>query len=151
MQRRTLLTALGAAGLAAPVLTPQAGLAAAADPAAVIDAFHAALKRGDAAAAAALLEEDAMIFEQGGAEASKAEYVSGHLPGDIAYSAATQGEVTSRRSDVTAAVAVVMSQGRTTGEYDGKPVNRRTVETMVLKRVGDAWRIAHIHWSSRAG
>jgi len=128
----------------------QAAAASSTGPTAVIDAFHAALKRGDAEAAASLLTEDAMIFEQGGAEASKAEYVTGHLPGDIAYSAVTKDEVTSRRSEVTGSLAVVMSQGRTTGEYNGKPVDRRATETMVLKRTRGAWRIIHIHWSSRA-
>lgn len=120
-------------------------------PAAAIEAFHAALKAGDAAAAADLMAEEAVIFEQGGAETSKAEYVSGHLPGDIAYSATTVDETTSRRSQVTGSLAVVMSEGRTTGQYEGKPVNRRTTETMVLKRTRAGWRILHVHWSSRAG
>lgn len=145
MHRRTLLISLGLAGMAS-----QATAAAASGPVAVIEAFHAALKRGDAAAAAALLGENATIFEQGGAEASKAEYVTGHLPGDIAYSAVTKDEVTSRKSEVTGSLAVVMSQGRTTGEYNGKPVDRRTTETMVLKRTRSVWRIIHVHWSSRA-
>lgn len=145
MHRRMLLMSVGLAGIAG-----QAAAGSSTGPAAVIDAFHAALKRGDADAAASLLTEDAMIFEQGGAEASKAEYVTGHLPGDIAYSAVTKDEVTSRRSEVTGSLAVVMSQGRTTGEYNGKPVDRRTTETMVLKRTRGAWRIIHIHWSSRA-
>ena len=145
MHRRTLLLSLGLAGIAS-----QAVAATPAAPVAVIEAFHAALKRGDADAAASLLTEDAMIFEQGGAEASKAEYVTGHLPGDIAYSAVTKDEVTSRKSEVTGSLAVVMSQGRTTGEYNGKPVDRRTVETMVLKRTRAGWRIIHVHWSSRA-
>ncbi len=71
-------------------------------------------------------------------------------PGDIAYSAATKDEITSRRSEVTGSLAVVMSQGRTMGEYNGKPVDRRTTETMVLKRTRGSWRITHVHWSSRA-
>jgi len=144
MHRRTLLVSLGLAGLSS------AAVAAPPTAEATIDAFHAALKRGDADAAASLLTENAMIFEQGGAEASKAEYVSGHLPGDIAYSAATKDEVISRRSELAGSLAVVMSQGRTLGEYNGKPVDRRTAETMVLKRTRAGWRILHVHWSSRA-
>ncbi len=91
-----------------------------------------------------------MIYEQGGAEASKAEYVTGHLPGDIAYSAGMSDTITARRSEVSGAFALVMTQGRTTGTYSGKPVDRLTTETMVLKRVKGVWRIAHIHWSSHA-
>ena len=125
--------------------------AATASPVAVVEGFHASMGRGDADAVATLLLDDAVIYEQGGAEASKAEYVTGHLPGDIAYSAGMSDTIASRRSEVSGAFALVMTQGRTTGTHDGKPVDRLTTETMVLKRVGGVWRIAHIHWSSRAG
>lgn len=54
--------------------------------AAVVDAFHAALRRGDTRAAAALLSDDALIFETGGAERSKAEYAAHHLPADAEFS-----------------------------------------------------------------
>ena len=37
-----------------------------------VDAFHAALDRGDTRTAASLLADDALIFESGGAERSKA-------------------------------------------------------------------------------
>lgn len=46
-------------------------------------------------------------------------------------------------------LAWIASEGRTTGDYKGKTVDRLTAETMILTRVGDAWRIFHIHWSSR--
>lgn len=124
--------------------------AATSSPVAVVEGFHASMGRGDADAVATLLLDDAVIYEQGGAEASKAEYVTGHLPGDIAYSAGMSDTITARRSEVSGAFALVMTQGRTTGTYSGKPVDRLTTETMVLKRVKGVWRIAHIHWSSHA-
>lgn len=43
-----------------------------------------------------------------------------------------------------------MTQDRTTGTHDGKPVARLTTEAMMPKRVGGEWRIIHVHWSSRA-
>lgn len=140
---------------AAPVLTVAASgrtpaEAAATPPVAVVDGFHASLGRGDADAVATLLTDDAVIYEQGGAETSKAEYVTGHLPGDIAYSAGMTDTIAGRRSEVGGAFALVMTQGRATGTHDGKPVDRLTTETMVLKRVKGVWRISHIHWSSRA-
>jgi ketosteroid isomerase-like protein len=58
--------------------------------------------------------------------------------------------VTSRRSTVEGGVAWVLTQGRTKGSYDGKTVDRLTTETMVVKKAKAGWRIAHIHWSSRA-
>ena len=40
----------------------------------VVNAFHAALKRGDATAALNLMAEDVVIFESGGVERNRAEY-----------------------------------------------------------------------------
>lgn len=139
----------------APVHTAAAiaaapAIAAASTPLAVVEQFHAAMKRGDAQAVAALMTDDAVIYEQGWVEVSKAEYVTGHLPGDIAYSAGMTDQVVSRRVSTSGAFAVVMTQSRTTGTYEGKPVDREGTETMVLKRVKGAWLITHIHWSSHA-
>jgi uncharacterized protein (TIGR02246 family) len=117
---------------------------------AVVEQFHAAMKRGDAQAVAALMADDAVIYEQGWVEVSKDEYVTGHLPGDIAYSVGMTDQVTSRRISTSGSFAVVMTHGRTTGTYEGKPVDRGTTETMVLKRTKGVWLITHIHWSSHA-
>lgn len=46
-----------------------------------VDSFHAALARGDTAAAAAAFSNDALIYEHGGAERSKAEYAGHPLAG----------------------------------------------------------------------
>jgi ketosteroid isomerase-like protein len=125
--------------------------APAAAPEAVVGAFHAALRTGDATAAARQLDESAVIFEQGGAERTKAQYVAAHLPADIAYAAATQDEAVRRTAAAAGDLAYVLTEGRTTGAYNGKAVNRITTETMVLRRFEDGWRIVHIHWSSGAG
>lgn len=126
-------------------LAPAAGEAAAA-----VDAFHAALRTGDREAALALLAEDALIFESGGAERSRAEYASHHLESDAAFAAATEAALTRRSGDASGDVAWVTSEGRTTGAFNGRPVDRLTAETMLLRRHPDGWRIHHIHWSSRA-
>ena len=55
----------------------------------VVNAFHAALKRGDATAALNLMAEDVVIFESGGVERHRAEYATHHLKSDAAFSAAT--------------------------------------------------------------
>jgi ketosteroid isomerase-like protein len=116
--------------------------------AAIVDAFHAALRRGDTTAAAALLWNDALIFEQGSAERSKAEYVAKHLPADAAFSKAVRYEMTRRAGHSDGTLAWIASEGRTRGAYKGNPVDRITMETMVLRRMGSTWRIAHIHWSA---
>lgn len=117
---------------------------------AAVDAFHAALGSGDADAVLALLSEDVLVLEEGGAERSRDEYAGHHLPADMTFAAATTAEVTRRAARVEGDVAWVLTEGRTTGAFNGRPVNRLTAETMILHRDGDAWRIRHIHWSSRA-
>jgi ketosteroid isomerase-like protein len=117
---------------------------------AVVDAFHAALGSGNAEAVLLLLTEDVMILEEGGAERSREEYAGHHLPADMAYAAATGSEVTRRSAWIEGDIAWVLSEGRTSGQFNGRGVNRLTAETMILQRHADGWRIRHIHWSSRA-
>ena len=119
-------------------------------PAAVVDAFHAALARGDEAAAGALIADDALIFEEGGAERSKAEYQERHLPADAEFSKAVRFTATRRGAEAAGPLALVTTEGRTSGSFRGKPVDRVTAETMVLRRDAKGWRIVHIHWSSAA-
>src|SRR5690349_10541119 len=74
-----------------PALAPEAVEAAAA-----VDRFHAALRQGDETATLALLADDALVFEAGGAERSKAEYAAEHLGADIAFSQAVAPRLTRR-------------------------------------------------------
>jgi ketosteroid isomerase-like protein len=118
--------------------------------AAVVDAFHHALQRGDIKTALGLLSNDALIFEAGGVERGRAEYASHHLAADAAFSQAVPSRITRRAGEAVGNVAWIASEGRTTGTYKGKSVDQRTVETMVLRRTAAGWKIAHIHWSSAA-
>lgn len=148
----TLLTATAAQAHPAAPGAP-AALAASQAPAEatkVIDAFHAALRRGDTAAAAALLTDAVLIFEAGGAERSKAEYASAHLPGDAAFAQAVGSELSRRSGGASGDLAWAASEGRTRGRFRDRDVDRITTETMVLRRQAGAWRIVHVHWSSRA-
>lgn len=124
--------------------------AEAADAAATVDAFHAALKAGDTTAALTFLAPEVMVFEQGGAERSRDEYASHHLGSDAAFAAASEATVARRSGWADGEIAWITSEGRTTGQFNGRAVDRLTTETMVLKRRPDGWRIHHIHWSSRA-
>ena len=80
--------------LAAALAAPAPGHAQTADSVAVlaaVDAYHTALESGDTAAVRSLLTDDAIIQEGGGIE-TRAEYVSHHLPADMAFAAAVPGE-----------------------------------------------------------
>ena len=126
-----------------PSLSPSARA-----PSAVVDAFHAALRRGDGRAAASLLADDALIFEAGEAERTKAEYAAHHLSADAEFSQSVSSSVTRRVGHSEGTLAWVASEGRTTGNYKGKSLDLLTTETMILRQVGGTWRIIHVHWSS---
>lgn len=157
MKRLILAAALAVS--ASVIVTPDGAVSSASAPApdeaarpaiAVVDAFHAALRSGDAEAVLALLTEDVVVLEEGGAERSRAEYAGHHMPADMAFAAATTAEVTRRMARVEGDVAWVLTEGRTTGTFNGRAVDRRTAETMILHRQAAGWRIRHIHWSSRS-
>lgn len=114
-----------------------------------VDAFHAALAKGDGMQAAALLADDALIYESGYVERSKAEYASHHADADAAYAAAVPSKLTNRSGVADGDLAWIASESRTTGRYKDKAVDRVTTETMLLRKTADGWRIVHIHWSSR--
>lgn len=158
--RYGVLGLLAALALAAPgaMAHPTAHDAPAAVPATkadagaakVVDAFHAALDGGDTAAAAAFLADAVLVFEAGGAERSKTEYAGHHLPADAVFAKAVGSELTRRSGGVSGNLAWVASEGQTRGRYNDRDINRITTETMILQRVSGAWKIVHVHWSSRA-
>lgn len=114
----------------------------------VIHAYHAALQAADTAAALGLLADDLLVAESGGLE-TREEYVSHHLPGDMAFAGAVSREPLSLHVTVAGDVAWAVSSSRTTGTYRDRAINSVGAELMVLSRVGGAWRIRAIHWSSR--
>lgn len=118
--------------------------------AAVVDTFHAALEAGNIPSALAQLSDEAVVFESGGVERSKAEYASHHAAADAAFAKAVPSRVIRRAGRASGDVAWILTEGRTTGTYKDKPVDRVTTETMLLRRAGGVWRIVHVHWSSAA-
>ncbi|HEX8570661.1 MAG TPA: nuclear transport factor 2 family protein [Caulobacteraceae bacterium] len=116
---------------------------------AALDGLHDALGRGDTTAALARLADDVLIYEQGGAERSKAEYASHHLGSDAEFAKATRRQLTTRRSFAAGDLAVVTSETRTTGRFRERDVDSLGKETAVLRQSGGDWRIVHVHWSSQ--
>ena len=124
-------------------------IAAAAKPATeVVDAFHKALMTNDTNQALALLADDVLIYESGGAEASKAEYASHHLAADMAFLKNVTQSVVTRSAQASNDTALVTSQGKTIGTYKDKAIDSASTETVVLRLIGEQWKIVHIHWSS---
>ncbi|HYI39187.1 MAG TPA: nuclear transport factor 2 family protein [Allosphingosinicella sp.] len=145
-----LLALAPQASAAPPAPAPAESLPAVArDAAAAVDAFHAALRRGNAEAALALVADDAVVFEDGRIERTKAEYALHHAGADAAFSKAVSSKRLSRTARADAGFALIASESRTKGRFRGQDVDRIMVETMVLRRdSAGAWKIVHIHWSA---
>jgi ketosteroid isomerase-like protein len=117
--------------------------------AATVDAFHAALRAGETAKAAALLADDVLVFEAGSAEASKAIYSAEHLAADAAFAKTAQETVLRRSGQSGGGMAWIASEGLTRTRRGDAVVERLTAESMILRRTAAGWRIVHVHWSSR--
>lgn len=144
LAQATSFQAMPPAGSSAFRLSPEIG-----EPAKVVDAFHAALSAGRTGDALDLLSDDALIFESGHVERSKAEYAAHHAGADAEFAKAVSSVAVKRSGETIGDFAWIASETRTTGTYKGKPVNSLTTETMLLRRVNGSWKIVHIHWSSR--
>ena len=134
--------------LGTPVARPETPQEDSAAVARTVDAYHRALAAGDSAIVTHLLAADAVILESGGLE-TRAEYLSHHLPGDIAFARAGARQRGPIRVVVRGDVAWATSTSTTRGEYRSRPVDSVGVELMVLVRTEEGWQISGIHWSSR--
>jgi ketosteroid isomerase-like protein len=140
--------------LRAPAILLLAAVAACTGPAAegpaqVVDAFGHALRSRDTGRALELLAPDVLVYEFGGQEASRDEYAAEHMKGDMEFLAAATVQQLDRRQTVSGNVAIVTTRSQVKGQYQDKPFDQLSTETMVLRHAGGAWRITHIHWSSR--
>jgi ketosteroid isomerase-like protein len=114
----------------------------------VASAFGKALASGDSSTVIRLLHPDVAIFE-GGRWENLDQYRSGHLRADMAYLQAVKQETVRDVVTLAGDLAVVLRESSTTGTYRDRAVDSIGIETMVLQRTPDGWKIKHIHWSSR--
>jgi ketosteroid isomerase-like protein len=114
-----------------------------------VDAFHAALKKQDTAAALSLLDRDLIVFEFGVVDPTVQAYAFAHLPFDIDVAAVSKWDVQSRRVGGEGDIRWVLTSYHVTGrQSDGTPIDQTTLETMILRRTSGLFRIAHMHWST---
>ena len=118
-------------------------------PADAVDGFHAALKRKDTAGALSHLDRGLVVFEFGKMDATIEGYALRHLPGDIDMAAVTDWSLQARRLGGGGDDRWVLSTYRVTGKRpDGTPIDVVMLETAIVRRVGDGYRIVHLHWSN---
>jgi ketosteroid isomerase-like protein len=144
-ERRACLAAALALGAGAP-RAQTARL-----PADAVDGFHAALRRKDTAAALSHLDRSLVVFEFGSADPTIEAYALRHLPRDIDMAAIASWTLQARRVGGEGNERWVLSTYRVAGTRpDGKSVDQVTLETAIVRRVGDAFRIVHLHWSTNS-
>ena len=118
-------------------------------PVETVDAFHAALRNKDTAGALSLLDRGLVVFEFGTADPTVEAYAFRHLPFDMDVAVATRWKLETRKVGGEGGERWVLSTYRVTGSQpDGKPIDLTMLETVILRRRGEAFRIAHFHWST---
>jgi ketosteroid isomerase-like protein len=118
-------------------------------PADAVDAFHAALKKNDTAAALSLLDRGLVVFEFGVVDPTVEAYAFRHLPFDIDVAAVSTWSIESRRVGGEGDERWVLTTYHVTGrQADGSPIDQITLETMILRRTSGLYRIVHMHWST---
>lgn len=113
-----------------------------------VHAYHSAEAAGDSVAMLALLTDDAVILESGGAQ-TKQEFRAHHVGADIAFVKRVKIERSAIRVTVRGDAAWAWSTSTAQGESDGRTINSGGAELMVLVKTSGVWKISAIHWSSR--
>jgi len=141
--KRLLILAFAAASITA------AAASSASAPREALAAFHAALVAGDKARVLELMAPDVAIYEVGRVERSRDEYASHHLGGDMEFAKTATRKVLKESERVGGNMAVIWQETETNGTSRGKPLHVLGTETALLEKNNGAWRIVHVHWSSR--
>lgn len=110
--------------------------------------FRDALKAGDSKKARSFLDDKVLIFEGGGVERSADEYANHHMLADMKYIAAVDSKILEHQVSIIGDTALSTSRSKTMGTYKDKVVDYEGMETMVLHKVDNTWKIIHIHWSN---
>jgi ketosteroid isomerase-like protein len=126
-----------------------AGAQGARVPADAVDAFHAALRNKDTAGALSLLDRGLVVYEFGAVDATVEAYAFRHLPLDMDLAVAARWSLETRRVGGEGNERWVLSTYKVTGKQtDGTAIDQTTLETAILRRSGDLFRIVHLHWST---
>jgi ketosteroid isomerase-like protein len=138
-----------AALVLATLLAGSAAAQGARVPSDAVDAFHSALRNKDTAGALSLLDRGLVVFEFGAVDATAESYAFRHLPLDMDLAVAARWSLETRRVGGEGNERWVLSTYRVSGKQaDGSPFDHTTLETAILRRSGELFRIVHLHWST---
>jgi len=136
-------------GLLGRPIAAQSQSAATATVTQVVNAFHAAMKSGNAIEVMRLIAADAQLLESGAIE-TRAEFEKNHLPADFQFEKAIPAKRGPSRVTVVGDAAWAVTTTEYKGTSQGQPLDMVGVELMVLSRDPAGWRIRAVHWSGRS-
>ena len=116
---------------------------------ATVERFGSALQAGDLNTVEALLDPEVLILESGGAERNRQQYFEHHAAADAKFLGSANIRLVHRTARRSGDLVWIGSESEIHAQKGEKPLTLLSTETMILKRIGEEWRIVHIHWSSR--
>lgn len=137
--------------LAAILLLAVSAPSFAESPTATLDRFHKSLREKDAKEALDVLATEAVIYEQGFAEASRKEWARKQLGSALMFASDSERRILSRESGQSGDAAWVLTTTLTTVNVsDTQKLRLDGSETAILRRdkKKGSWKIVHLHWSA---
>jgi ketosteroid isomerase-like protein len=116
--------------------------------AAAVKEFQTAMDTGDAPTVMRYIADDALMME-GGTIENRMQYETDHLPADLDFAKGMKATRMPVKQDVRGDVAWVRTSTEFTGTFQDQPLALFGLETMVLTREPEGWRIRALHWSSQ--
>lgn len=117
----------------------------------VVDAFMAALVRGELNVARQFMAADAVVIANGHVLGERDDYIDGAAKADAAALRTVHRELLRRNARAGADLAWVLSEKRVRAAATTQGPSEVVVETMLLAKTTAGWKITQIHWSGRHG
>ena len=115
---------------------------------AAVKTFQTAMDTGDGPTVMRYIADDALMME-GGTIENRMQYETDHLPADLEFAKGMTATRKPVQQTVRGDVAWVRTSTEFKGTFEGKPLALLGLETMVMTRETDGWKIKALHWSSR--
>ena len=151
------IVASAAAQKAPPAQPPAAARApaiyvapVAADAVLVLDTFMGALAAGQLDAARRFMTPDAVLLADGAPLGQRDEYFATRARTDAAKLGSSERTLLRRQALGGPNVAWVVSEKVLRSRGEGTASGMHMVETVLLVKTLEGWKIAHVHWSSSA-
>ena len=120
-----------------------------ADAAQLVDTFISSLVAEQFDAARQFLAPGAVVVADGQVLGDRDSYIDGAAHGDATALRSVQRDLVRREIHAGPDFASVVSEKRMRVPGDTTGRSEAVIETMVLARTPNGWKITHIHWSGR--